>query len=389
MATPQEVFVNFERYNTITNQGPWGVGVLNLAGQTGSFKIKFTADLNCFLAIMQNNEKAASAVVPYIFDPNDFTKFARYNSSIFTATASTTSNNYAIFPAGEYTISLETRDWTFSTGFNGFTDGLAICFVSDRWSKHWPSVENPGGHLAPDETYWCFQVIPVTNIQYSKQVMVERFANSIDSCPIFAERSANDANGDNIEETYLKRADEQVYTAGAGLNETTLLPSGEYEFSWAYTVGRNLHINQDNAIQTKLPGGTLDPSSTSWQAIGDFAGAYRMLARANGDGTYDLGVSYFGQGASSTFTIIGQQIVAEPSSTTLTITKCNYINEPVDNLGTRIGSHFDPATMQSLTIEGHAYIGPLSDFRATLWTDGTTVHAAFSAIEVGTVGATN
>lgn len=295
-------------------------------------------------------------------------------------------DNQGAYPDAPKTISVEIPispgKWNFYGGLTSVA-GCALCLMT--YVGTGDNITKTSGDSPCNSDYASFDGTTYISYEYAPT----RYANSIDDCPIFAERATNDANGDDIEETYLKKADEQVYTAGAGLSETTLLPSGEHEFSWEYTVGRNLFVNQDNAIQTKLPGGTLDPSSTSWQAIGNFAGAYRMLARANSDGTYDLGVSYFAQGTSSTFTIIGQQIVAEASSTNLTITKCNYINEPVDNLGTRIGPHFDPATMQSLTIEGHAYIGPLSDFRATLWTDGTTVHAAFSAIEVGTVGATN
>lgn len=326
------------------------------------------------------------------YNPTDKTQYAvlkdnplhevyNYSSSYLIVT-----DRQDIYPDAPKTISvgipIRPNKWNFYGGLTSVV-GCALCIITyEGTGEH---ITKTYGDSPYRSDYASFDGTAYISYEYAPT----RYANSIDDCPIFAERSANDANGDNIEETYLKKADEQVYTAGAGINVATLLPSGEYEFSWAYTVGRNLHVNQDNAIQTKLPGGTLDPSSTSWQIVGEFAGAYRMLARANSDGTYDLGLTYYGQGASSTFTIIGQQIVAEAASTTLTITKCNYINEPVDNLGTRIGPHFDPATMQSLTIEGHAYIGPLSDFRATLWTDGTTVHAAFSAIEVGTVGATN
>lgn len=327
------------------------------------------------------------------YNPTDKTQYAvlkgnplhevyNYGSSYLLVTT----KNEGAYPGAPQTVSVEIPispdKWNFYGGLTSVA-GCALCIMT--YVGTGDNITKTSGDSPCNSDYASFDGTAYISYEYAPT----RFANTIDDCPIFAERSANDANGDNIEETYLKKADEQVYIAGAGLNATTLLPSGECEFSWDYTVGRNLHVNQDNAIQTKLPGGTLDPSSTSWQAVGEFAGAYRMLARANSDGTYDLGLTYFGQGTSSTFTIIGQQIVAEAGSTTLTITKCNYINEPVDNLGTRIGPHFDPATMQSLTIEGHAYIGPLSDFRATLWTDGTTVHAAFSAIEVGTVGATN
>lgn len=174
------------------------------------------------------------------------------------------------------------------------------------------------------------------------------------------------------------------YTEGTGISINTA-----NQISWKYTVGRNLWLNQNDAIQTNIPGGQLDPTDYNWQVVGDFAGSFKLLARANTDGTYDVGLRYTASGMSSSFTLVGKQILAD-SGNTLTITKCNYFNSSVTYSGDRIGAHFNPSNYESMIIEGLAIIGSLYDFRVALWKDGNgTVHVAFTAIEVGKVGATN
>lgn len=176
----------------------------------------------------------------------------------------------------------------------------------------------------------------------------------------------------------------QTYQAGTGIDIDS-----SNKISWKYKVGRNLHLNQNNAIQTNLPGGAIDPDDYNWQVIGELSSAYRIVARANVNGTYDIGIKYFGGGLSSHVTLIGMQYLAG-SGNTLTITKCNMIDTYVDTLSTQIGGHFDPSTHESMVIEGFAKFGTYYSFRAAIWKDsGGTVHAGFTAIEVGKVGATN
>lgn len=87
---------------------------------------------------------------------------------------------------------------------------MAICFVSESYNIYNPTPSAAGStaRLAPDGQFWCFcqdQLLP-ENIEYSDEVEVEKYANTIDSCPIFADRSTKDANGDQIDTTYLKSA---------------------------------------------------------------------------------------------------------------------------------------------------------------------------------------
>ena len=162
--------------------------------------------------------------------------------------------------------------------------------------------------------------------------------------------------------------------------------------SWEYSVGRNLWLNQNNQIQTNLPGGQLKPTLNTWTAVGKFAGAYRLVARANPSGTYDIGMQYFGSGGSSHFTLIGTQtVVPASSSSPLSVTKCNYVHSYVEQTNcTQIGDHFDPSVSQSMTVEGTMFCGSMHDFRAVIYKDeNNDVQVAFTAIETGKVGATN
>lgn len=173
-------------------------------------------------------------------------------------------------------------------------------------------------------------------------------------------------------------------TAGTGIslsNDTV---------SWEYTVGRNLHINQNNAIQTDFGGGKLAPTSTNWEDVGNFSTSYRLVARANTNGTYDIGLRYYAGGLTTHFTFIGTQTVATAGSTAVTVTKCNYIYTQTEySYCAQIGDHFNPASMQSMIIEGTMFAGTQHDFRAVLWVDeNNTVQVAFTAIEVGRVGST-
>lgn len=173
-------------------------------------------------------------------------------------------------------------------------------------------------------------------------------------------------------------------TAGTGIsisNDTV---------SWEYTVGRNLHINQNNAIQTDFGGGKLAPTSTNWEDVGNFSTSFRLVARANTNGTYDIGLRYYAGGLTTHFTFIGTQTVATAGSTAVTVTKCNYVHTQTEySYCTQIGDHFNPASMQSMMIEGTMFAGTQHDFRAVIWVDeNSTVQVAFTAIEVGRVGST-
>lgn len=179
-------------------------------------------------------------------------------------------------------------------------------------------------------------------------------------------------------------------TAGNGIVVTP--GAGSNTVAWEYTVGRNLHVNQNNAIQTNIPGGQLTPTTTSgWQAVGGLASAYRIMVRYNTDGTYDFGLQYYASGTSSTFTFIGTEDVTmqgSMSSTRQSIRRANeateYTNCAMLNL-----THFNPSNHWSLQLQGILIAGTLHDFRGVIWKDYFgDVQVAFTAVEVGKVGAT-
>ena len=187
------------------------------------------------------------------------------------------------------------------------------------------------------------------------------------------------------------------YFAGTGLSSSTD-QSGNVTFNWAYSVGRNLHLNQNGAIQTNIPGGTFDaPTAQSNSFVvlsgADFAGAYRLACRHNQNDTYELALSYSASGVSSTITFIGTETVIKTDNT-VTVNQAAYIGEatyytPSTRFGGSASTPFDPTTHKAIYYSGVAGIGPLSDTKIAIWQDNGAVKIAFTSIEVGKVGATN
>jgi hypothetical protein len=163
-------------------------------------------------------------------------------------------------------------------------------------------------------------------------------------------------------------------------------------------IGRNLWLNQNFQVQTNLPGGhiTLEPpSSESWTEVGEFGGSYALMARLNTEAltTYvQVAMRYLASGYTSHYTFVGTQTVGTGSSVNTKIKK--YINtavvytpQPIGDYLTVTGSSNDDIWM----LEGTMIAGSLHDFRCSIWYDSSDskYHVAFTAIEVGKVGATN
>lgn len=166
--------------------------------------------------------------------------------------------------------------------------------------------------------------------------------------------------------------------------------NGQFTAGQSVTAGRNLWLNQNNAIQTNLPGGMLAPNSSSWRVIGNFASAYALMARLNSSGTVDVGLRYTASGLSSHYTFIGKQFTTVAGNNNLSFKKIVNIEAYVNYSGVQLGDSFDPSTLESMTIEGTMLIGTLHDFRVSVWVDNNnTVQVAFTAIEIGKTGATN
>ena len=185
-------------------------------------------------------------------------------------------------------------------------------------------------------------------------------------------------------------------TAGNGI---TITPgAGSDTVAWEYTVGRNLHINQNNAIQTNLPGAYASVSDVSgnWQDVGDLASSFRIVVRcapkSGGGYTCDLGLRYYASGTGTYFTFIGTQFVTGKAPRNVTTSTANAIDTYTEytNCAQLNTTSFDLDLHESLMLQGTLIAGTLHAFQASLWyQSGVGIRVAFTAIEVGKVGATN
>lgn len=161
-------------------------------------------------------------------------------------------------------------------------------------------------------------------------------------------------------------------------------------------VGRNLHLNQNNYVQTNFPGGLWDADMAQdniFRRLGGFSGAFYLAARYKTDGTYELGLSYSGSGTYGTITFIGTETVIATDNT-VTVKQAAYIAETeYYTVSTRFGGSastpFDPTRHKAIYYSGFGNIGPASDVKIAIWNDSGTIKIGMTSIEVGKVGATN
>lgn len=200
--------------------------------------------------------------------------------------------------------------------------------------------------------------------------------------------------GDKIlfTDSYGKVIWDNKYTAGTGITI-----NANNQIAWQYSVGRNLHLNQNRAIQTNIPGGiwTAPTSqSNSFTALSgaDFAGAYRLGCRHNISDKYELGIIYTASGLSSTITFVGTETVIGLDNS-VTTNQAVYIEQsyytPSNRFGYNTSTQFDPTVHKAIYYSGVAQIGPTSDTKIAIWQDNGTVKISFTSVEVGKVGATN
>ena len=157
-------------------------------------------------------------------------------------------------------------------------------------------------------------------------------------------------------------------------------------------------MNQNNAIQTNLPGGIYNAPtamSNSFTALqgADFAGAYKLACRHTTSGTYELALIYTASGMTSTITFIGTETVIGTDNS-VTTHAAAYIGEtayytPTQRLGGTASTPFNPTSHKAIIYDGIAQIGPTSDCKIAIWNDNGAVKVSFVAIEVGKVGSTN
>lgn len=162
-------------------------------------------------------------------------------------------------------------------------------------------------------------------------------------------------------------------------------------------IGRNLHLNQNNYVQTNLPGGLFDPPASSGNSFeridgANFAGAYKLACRHNVNDTYEIGISYIASGASSTYWFIGTETIIATDNT-VTTKQAVYNDTVYYNPSTRFGgaqsTAFNPTIHKAIIYDGIGLIGPCSDCKIVIWNANDTIKIAFTSIEVGKVGATN
>ena len=162
-------------------------------------------------------------------------------------------------------------------------------------------------------------------------------------------------------------------------------------------IGRNLHLNQNNYVQTNLPGGVWDAPTTrsnSFTALSgaNFAGAFRLACRHNPNDTYELALVYTASGMSTTITFIGTETVVATNNT-VTVNQAAYIGErtyytPSNRFGYSTSTVFNPTQHKAIYYSGVAQIGPTSDTKIAIWQDNGTVKISFTSIEVGKIGST-
>lgn len=162
-------------------------------------------------------------------------------------------------------------------------------------------------------------------------------------------------------------------------------------------IGRNLHLNQNNYVQTNIPGGTWNAPTTqsnNFEAISgaDFAGAFRLGCRHNPNDTYELALIYTASGMYNTITFIGTETVISTSNT-ITVNPAAYIERayytPSVRFGYNASTVFDPTQHKAIYYSGLAGIGATSDTKIAIWNDDGTIKVGFTSVEVGKVGATN
>lgn len=219
MATPRTEYYNFTQVTNLGALQPIGYGPFPVDNATGFTTLKFTG-LNLTTARKpQQYVQPDNHLNVYLFDPTDPTKYATYKTNPI-ATGTAADPGTSTFPAGgvsftdgDYSLSLDASDWNLYGGLTDLTDDLVLGFYSNASDAFPTTTDCPNAHLSSVDAgsgrkYWSFECPQYATgaLKYSKEEMVEKYANSIDSCPIFADRSTKDANGDQIDTTYLKSA---------------------------------------------------------------------------------------------------------------------------------------------------------------------------------------
>lgn len=162
-------------------------------------------------------------------------------------------------------------------------------------------------------------------------------------------------------------------------------------------IGRNLHLNQNNQVQTNLPGGVFTAPTSAGNSFerltgANFAGAYMLACRHNTSETYEIAIVYTASGMTSSYTFLGTETVIGTDNSVTTkqaVYSGTAYYTPTSRFGGTQATAFDPNNHKAIIYNGIGLIGPCSDCKIVIYNDNGTVKLAFTAIEVGKVGATN
>ena len=196
-----------------------------------------------------NDVYSASYVADIVaYDPSDSSKYAVCNRVHPTLAKEERSGStegyrkgYLKLPEQVISLPLTARAWDFYGGLSSLSKNLALAIVVNRYTHNDKLDNYVNVRAGTTSSTW---------LQYEHTIISERYANSIDSCPIFADRSTKDANGDQIDTTYLKSAN----ATGVKKITTTLppvsTPVSELDF---FTNGRVRCDSSDMGLLAPYP----------------------------------------------------------------------------------------------------------------------------------------
>lgn len=186
------------------------------------------------------------------YDPNDRTRYALLRANPLHEVYHFDSETHLIVSATTPTvpssvtvdIPASASQWEFHGGMTS-VGGCALCLIT--------FIGSGGGTMSSGSSPCGSDYAAISGEQkswFSYEINTVRYANSIDGCPIFADRSTKDANGDQIDTTYLKSAD-----ATAVKRTTASLPPvstrlSELEF---FTDGRVRGDSSDMGLLAPYP----------------------------------------------------------------------------------------------------------------------------------------
>lgn len=186
------------------------------------------------------------------YDPNDRTRYALLRANPLHEVYYFSSDTYFIVSTtargvpSSVTVDIpaSASRWEFHGGLTS-VEGCALCLITFTGTG--------GGTMSSGSSPCGSDYAAISSNQqswFSYDIQTVRYANSIDSCPIFADRSTKDANGDQIDTTYLKSADAVVVKRTTASLPPVSTRLSELEF---FTDGRVRGDSSDMGLLVPYP----------------------------------------------------------------------------------------------------------------------------------------